>query len=226
MKTIVGNLKTYLNGSEIKEYLNKLDKSDNLIICPSSIHIPYFLNKNIKIGLQNIYFKDGAFTGEVSALQGKNLGVSYVLIGHSERKKYFNETNDIINLKIKESLKNNLNVILCIGETKEEKDCNLTTKILKHQLDECLNGINDPVIIAYEPVWSIGTGNIPSNEEINNIIKFIKNIYPYKVLYGGSINKENIEHLNNIDNLDGYLIGAASSKVDEFNYIIDVINKR
>lgn len=214
----------FLNGTEITNYLNKIQKDNNVIILPSTIHIPYFLNKNIKIGLQNICINN--ITGEVSAVQAKKIGVSYVLLGHSERRKYFNETNEEINLKIKEALSEKLNVILCISETLEEKNNNLTKESLKRQLNECLCDINDEIIIAYEPTWSISSGIILPNKEIESVVEFIKELYPYKVLYGGSINKNNINIFEQINNLDGYLIGNISSKVDEFNEIIKTINKK
>lgn len=214
----------FLNGTEITNYLNKIQKDNNVIILPSTIHIPYFLNKNIKIGLQNICINN--ITGEVSAVQAKKIGVSYVLLGHSERRKYFNETNEEINLKIKEALSEKLNVILCISETLEEKNNNLTKESLKRQLNECLCDINDEIIIAYEPTWSISSGIILPNKEIESVVEFIKELYPYKVLYGGSINKNNINIFEQINNLDGYLIGNISSKVEEFNEIIKTINKK
>lgn len=214
----------FLDGTEITNYLNKIQKDNNVIILPSTIHIPYFLNRNIKIGIQNICINN--ITGEVSALQAKKIGVSYVLLGHSERRKYFNETNEEINLKIKEALSEKLNVILCISETLEERNNNLTKESLKRQLNECLCDINDEIIIAYEPTWSISSGIILPNKEIESVVEFIKELYPYKVLYGGSINKNNINIFEQVNNLDGYLIGNISSKVDEFNEIIKTINKK
>lgn len=214
----------FLDGTEITNYLNKIQKGNNVIILPSTIHIPYFLNRNIKIGIQNICINN--ITGEVSALQAKKIGVSYVLLGHSERRKYFNETNEEINLKIKEALIEKLNVILCISETLEERNNNLTKESLKRQLNECLCDINDEIIIAYEPTWSISSGIILPNKEIESVVEFIKELYPYKVLYGGSINKNNINIFEQVNNLDGYLIGNISSKVDEFNEIIKTINKK
>ncbi|MCI5984414.1 MAG: triose-phosphate isomerase [Firmicutes bacterium] len=224
MKLIVGNLKMYFDGSEIKNYLDNLIRDDNVVVCPSSIHIPYFLNKNINVGLQDVsMYEKGSFTGEVSALQGVNIGVTYALIGHYETRKY--NDNKIINLKIKNALKHNMNVMLCVGETLDEKNNNLTLDVIKKQLNECLDGINGKVIIVYEPIWSIGSGLIPTNEEIKNIINFIKENYNYKVLYGGSVNLQNIDTLNKISNIDGFLVGFSASKVDEFNEIIKEVNK-
>lgn len=224
MKLIVGNLKMYFDGSEIKNYLDNLIRDDNVVVCPSYIHIPYFLNKNINVGLQDVsMYEKGSFTGEVSALQGVNIGVTYALIGHYETRKY--NDNKIINLKIKNALKHNMNVMLCVGETLDEKNNNLTLDVIKKQLDECLDGINGKVIIVYEPIWSIGSGLIPTNEEIKNITNFIKENYNYKVLYGGSVNLQNIDTLNKISNIDGFLVGLSASKVDEFNEIIKEVNK-
>ena len=235
MQLIVGNLKMYLDGTEIKNYLDKIKEyeDENIVICPSSIHIPYFLNHKFKVGLQNISDKEkGALTGEISALQGKNLGVSYTIIGHSERRNIFKETNEQINLKIKEALNQKLKVILCVGETLEEKEKNLTENIIRKELEECLKDIKEEIIIAYEPIWSIGTGKIPTNQEIEQISKYIKEEIikitnkQTKVLYGGSVNPNNIESLKKITNIDGYLIGGSSSKIDEFIQIIKQIDKK
>lgn len=234
MKLIVSNLKMYLDGTEIKNYLDQIKpyENENIIICPSSIHIPYFLGHKFKVGLQNISSKEQKNqTGEVSALQGKNLGVTYTIVGHHERKKNFKETNNEINLKIKEAIKNKLKVILCVGENAEEKRNNLTKDILKKELYECLNDIDEEVIIAYEPIWLVGTNMTSTNEEIEYITDFIKkecfkilnkNV---KVLYGGNITPETIKKINQIPNIDGYLIGLSSSKINEFIEIIKLINK-
>lgn len=234
MKLIVSNLKMYQSGLEIRTYLDLLKpyESENIVICPSLIHVPYFLGHKFKVGLQNISFRElENQTGEVSALQGKNLGVTYTIVGHHERRNYFKETNSEVNLKIKLALKNNLKVILCVGESASEKRNNLTEDILKKQLYECLNGITEEVIIAYEPIWLVGTNITPTNEEIEHITKFIKDEClkilnkNVKVLYGGNITPETIEKLNQITNIDGYLIGLSSSKIYDFIEIIKVVNK-
>lgn len=234
MKLIVSNLKMYQSGLEIKNYLDLLKpyESENIVICPSLIHVPYFLGYKFQVGLQNISFRElENQTGEVSALQGKNLGVTYTIVGHHERRNYFKETNSEVNLKIKQALKNKLKVILCVGESASEKRNNLTEDILKKQLYECLNGITEEVIIAYEPIWLVGTNMTPTNEEIEHITKFIKDEClkilnkNVKVLYGGNITPETIEKLNQITNIDGYLIGLSSSKIYDFIEIIKVVNK-
>ncbi len=217
MKLIVSNLKMFLNGYEIKNYLEKLKnyENKNIVICPSTIHIPYFLSYKFNVGIQNITYRSNLNqTGEVSALQSKNLGVNYVIVGHHERRKMFNETNKEINLKIKEAIKNNLKVILCVD--------NLD---LKNELKECLKDINEDVIIAYEPLNIVGTNLIEEPKNIENVINYIKSECPnVKVLYGGNINSSNIENLNQIPNIDGYLIGLSSSKIDEFIKIIKYVN--
>lgn len=231
-KIVVGNLKMNLTLNEIKEYVEKMQEinKENVIIFPTNIFIPFFLNKDYNIGIQNICSEDrGSYTGEVSARQTNSLGIKYILVGHSERRKNNNETDKKINKKIKLANKYNLNPILCIGETKKENKLGMTKMVLKKQINNALkdNKLNK-IIIAYEPIWSIGTGNIPSKKEIERIILYIKNyvkkihkIEDVKVLYGGSINKNNIEYIKRIAGLDGVLVGKASTNYSEF---IDIIN--
>ncbi|MDD3305426.1 MAG: triose-phosphate isomerase [Bacilli bacterium] len=234
MKKIIAlNLKMNLNYEEALNYVEtlsneKLDKH-GIVVLPSYIYLDMFRKLEYNLGAQNVYFEDkGAYTGEISPSQLKTLGISYALIGHSERRIHFNEDNELINKKIKGSLRNNLNIILCVGETEEEKDLNKTSFVLEQQLIADLNNIENSnnIIIAYEPVWAIGSGKVPKNEEIEESIKFIKsivnrkyNIEP-KVLYGGSVNKENINTILKINNVDGVLVGSAS--VDP-KYLISMI---
>ena len=211
-------------------------KKAKIIYCPPYTLLEKFnkktINTNIQIGAQNFdqLSDNGAFTGSISAKLIKDTGSSYVILGHSENRK-IGETNKIINLKIKSAIKNNLNVILCIGETLKEKKNKKTNKILAYQLQHCLKNIKEKknIIIAYEPIWSIGTGLIPTNENLQKIILFIRKILnknykslKVKLLYGGSVNPKNIQDLNKITQLDGYLIGGASQKQ---HYFIDIIKK-
>ena len=230
-KLIVGNFKNYMTSTDVANYLKKIDlvKGENIILCPSNIYIPYFLKKNFKVGIQNIC-NDGTYTGEISVKQAKSMGVFSSIIGHSERRINFNETNQIINSKINECLKENLNVVLCIGETIEEKNNNETIEILEKQITECLTNVEiRNIVIAYEPIWAIGTGIIPTVDEISNIINEIKNIInekfnaSIKVLYGGSVNSNNISDIINV--VDGVLIGKASTDIEEFLKIIEVVNR-
>ncbi|MEI3529562.1 MAG: triose-phosphate isomerase [Bacilli bacterium] len=234
---VVGNLKMNMVADEISSYLKVINKniySEQVVICPSSIYIPYFLKQRYRVGIQNIAAENkGAYTGEVSATQAYSLGVQYALVGHSERRALFNENDLTVNQKVKIAIKNNLYPIICVGETNEDKVMLRTEKILKKQITYALRDLNNDelnnVIIAYEPVWSIGTNKIPSNKDIKSTISYIKllveNLYGYngiKVLYGGSVSQKNIKQLVKIDNLDGFLVGGASLNPDEFLNIIEV----
>lgn len=236
-KIIIGNMKMYMNINEVKQYLLEINNKipDNVIICPTSIYIPYFLEKKYKVAIQNVYFEDnGAYTGEISIEQVKNIGINYVIIGHSERREYFQETDYDINKKVIKCLENNLNTIICIGEKIDEKNKNATNYILREQLEIALNNViskyQDNIIIAYEPRWAIGTGLIPNNTEIDNTITYIKdfifNKYKMniKVVYGGSVNDNNIESLNKIENIDGFMIGGACTNSKKFLKIIEIVN--
>lgn len=227
-KIIIGNMKMYLNFDDIKNYLDKTnDTLLKAIISPSSIYIPYFLDKGYKVAIQNISEHDnGAYTGEVSASQAKSMNIDYVILGHSEVRCNLIENNYKINQKIKNCLEQDLKVILCIGESKEERDNNKTKDIIKKQLDLCLKDIidYDSIIIAYEPIWAIGTGIIPSNDEIRKILEYIHSLYKVKIIYGGSVDEENIKTLNKID-LDGFIIGSSCINPDKFIEIIKTIDK-
>lgn len=237
-KIVIANLKMNLNITEMSEYLKRASELLNdsqVVFCPTNIYIPYFLKKKFGVGVQNIYYEDnGAFTGELSPLQAKQIGVEYTIIGHSERRIYFDETDSIVNKKIKAALKNNLKVILCVGETKEERDMLKTDKIIKRQLINCLRDIEDisNIIIAYEPVWAIGTSVTPTKKEIQSITTYIGNIVKtlyedidLRIVYGGSVNSKNIEMINSVDNIYGVLVGGASLNIDELVKIKEVVIK-
>ena len=195
----------------------------NTLIRPMSKRLK---NSKIEVGAQNCheYETYGAFTGSVNSMMLKNVGAKYVILGHSENRQS-GETNKLINLKIKSALKSGLKVIFCIGETSIEKRKKITKKILNNQINVGLNKIKNKkrIIIAYEPVWSIGTGLIPKSVDLFNTINFIKKkIRNSKVIYGGSVNPKNIRELNSINNIDGFLIGGASQDPKKF---IDIIKK-
>ena len=183
-------------------------------------------NSSIKVGAQNCHENEnyGAFTGYVNSKMLRDAGAKYVIIGHSENRKS-GETNRLINLKIKSALKSGLKVIFCIGETLKEKRKKNTNQVLNKQIKIGLSGIKNKnkVIIAYEPVWSIGSGLIPKPHELFKTVNFIKKkIKNYKILYGGSVNSKNIPVLRSISNIDGFLIGGASQDSKKF---IDIIKK-
>ena len=211
-------------------------KKAKIVYCPPYTLLEKFnqktKNSNIQVGAQNCHqiSEYGAFTGSISPKLIKDVGSNYIILGHSENRK-LGETNTLINLKIHSALKNNLNVILCIGETLKQKKLRKTNKVISQQLNNCLKKIKkiNNIIIAYEPVWSIGSGIIPLNKDLQNIVFYIKKILnkkykkqKVKLLYGGSVNPKNVQILNKITNLDGYLIGGASQKQ---NYFIDIIKK-
>lgn len=234
MKIIIANLKLYLDGTTLKKYLQEATIfGENVVICPSSIHIPYFLKNRYKVGIQNIASENKQTqTGEVSALQAKNLGVTYAIIGHSERRQQFYENDELINRKVHQALENNLKPILCVGETLEEHQNNQVQKIIKEQLEKGLKNVDKEIIVAYEPVYAIGTGKIPSNVSIDEVAKFIKEEVKRltskepKILYGGSVSNENILTLEELKNIDGYLIGSASAKIEVFKDIVFKINRQ
>lgn len=189
-------------------------------------------NTNIKLCAQNAFYENkGAYTGEVSPAMLKDAGVEYVIIGHSERRKYFHETDEVINKKIQACIREGLKVIFCIGETLEERKDNKTFEVLKTQIKEGLSGQNTPelVTLAYEPVWAIGTGVVATEEQIRETHLFIreqlKELYVDKaqevrILYGGSVTPENISSIMAVENVDGVLVGGASLDPAKFAKIV------
>lgn len=227
------NNKSNLTKEEFLKYqedIQKLNfKTSNVILIPSNIYLASVNIPNISLGSQNVsMYEMGPHTGEVSASQLRQLGVSYCLVGHSERRKEQHETNIEIRNKIKNLLNQGIIPILCIGETKEEK--NTAHTVIYQELQEALIGLTEEelkkVIIAYEPVWSIGTGLIPTSTEIESMVTKIKETYPNNlVLYGGSVTLENIEKLTQENAVDGYLLGGLSLQLDKVQILIDKIEK-
>lgn len=228
---IVLNNKCNLTKKEFISYQNELENidlnSNKLVLCPSSPYLSLYNLNNISLGAQNVSKEEmGAFTGEVSSSQLKSLNVQYTIIGHSERRNKLNETNDEINLKIKLLLKDNIIPILCLGESLEEKLNNKTKEVIEQELLEGLKDLTEEetnkLIIAYEPIWAIGTGKIPTVEEIDYVLNIIKTHLPNNtLLYGGSANTDNIVVLNKSHLINGYLLGGLSLKtvsLQEFIY--------
>lgn len=231
MKYLVCNFKNKLLKDDILKYnisLREIETKIKLVLCPSSIYLSYFNKSGYEIGVQDISsFMDRTITGEIEASQVKSLGATYVIIGHSERRIYKHEINiDFIN-KINNALENNLKVIYCIGETLSDKENGNTFQVLEKQISEVLNNVEiKDIMIAYEPVWAIGTGNVPSVKEIKENIEFINDIIYEKyenkldILYGGSVNDENIGELCSIKGLSGFLVGGASLDVNKVKGMI------
>lgn len=227
--------------SEIVDGISKIDNlQTKVLVCPPFINISGVFdiarNSLVKVGSQNCYFEEkGAFTGEISIPMLKEVGCSYIIIGHSERRAIFNESNFLINKKVKAILDAELNPILCIGETLEERQTGKTFDVLQRQLNECLQDLSIDeiarVVIAYEPVWAIGTGVSATPKEIAEAHLWMRNYFIEKVgdftakdiylLYGGSLNDANAKETLSIANVDGGLIGGASLVASKFLSIIE-----
>jgi len=232
-----GDLKSLNTLDKVIKFSKSYKKNKfKLIYCPPYTLLDAFSSKfkktKLDVGAQNCheYESYGAFTGSVNSKMIKNIGANFVIIGHSENRAQ-GETNLLINKKIKDALKNKLKVIFCIGETLFEKRKRKTHKILSTQIIQGLKNITNlsNVIIAYEPIWSIGTGIIPKTDTLSDEIKYIKSLTKTKlkqkstkVLYGGSVNSKNIKDLKEISTLDGFLIGGASQDSKKF---IDIVKK-
>lgn len=216
----------------------KLFKNE-VIICPTFLSLDAMreicLKNGIKLGAQNCHFeRNGAFTGEISAEMLNNLGVEYVILGHSERRNYFCENDEIINKKVKAAINSDLKVILCIGETWDQRNNGQKLDVLKNQLKLDLKDLSsemlNKIIIAYEPVWAIGTGKIVTQNEISevshNIEKFIssefKTSFKFPFIYGGSVDASNVDKFLSLSCVDGALIGGASLSADKFANIINI----
>ena len=214
-------------------------KDKEIVVCPpftSLQSVSMEIKKsNIKLGAQNIYHeKQGAFTGEISPSMLKDIGVEYVIIGHSERRHILNESNELINKKILSALENNLKPIFCVGETLEERESNKTEDVVKKQMKEGLKNVRNEqmnnIVIAYEPIWAIGTGKNAAPEQAEAAHIFIRNMLKVmfnekiaketRILYGGSVNPNNIKGLIKEDNIDGALVGGASLDAKSFSELV------
>ena len=227
-----GGLSTLNSLNKVIKFLKIFKKSNKtkIIYCPPSTLIrsmcKKIINSKIQVGAQNCHesLTYGASTGSINPIMLKNVGAKYVILGHSENR-VSGETDKIINTKIKSATKAGLKVIFCIGEKLDQKRKKITKKILSKQITLGLQKVNKKknILIAYEPVWSIGTGTIPKTDDLFGTINFIKKkIRNIKVLYGGSVNPKNINELKLIKNIDGFLIGGASQDPKKF---IDIIKK-
>ncbi|BAP39557.1 triose-phosphate isomerase [Metamycoplasma canadense] len=243
MKFLIGNFKMNKTFLETDEYVKKISKLINTFndelknikigIAPSfdSVYLSYLNpNRNFLFGMQNIFHElNGAYTGEISLNVAKEAKVDFILLGHSERRNLFNETDELINKKIISLQKNNIKSILCIGESIDEFENNLTFDVLKSQINNALKNVKsyDNILISYEPVYCIGNGNIPKINHIQKVIDFIYTIVPNKVpiLYGGSVCCDNIKDLKKVSNLSGFLVGKASLNPDDFVNLAKLFNK-
>ena len=244
-KVIAGNWKMNMLPNEAMAMITELeplvkDTKNEVVLCVPFTDLFYCLNiaqgTKIKIGAQNMHFEEkGAFTGEVSGKMLKSIGVEYVIIGHSERRQYFAETDETVNKKIKAAFANELKPIVCVGETLEQRESGNAFDVITSQTQKALEGLSDEqvanTIIAYEPIWAIGTGKTATSEDANEAIKKIREkicqIYGQNIAerviiqYGGSMKPSNAKELLEMSDIDGGLIGGASLKADDFSAIVN-----
>jgi len=247
---IAGNWKMYKDINEAIELANEIKRSVfdvnnvDIVICPPFTNlseIGEMLNETkVGLGAQNCYWEDeGAYTGEVSISMLKSVGCKYVIIGHSERRGLFGETDKSVNAKIKAAIDKGIIPIMCVGETLEEREAGKTLEIVKTQVTDGLEGLSekdlDPLVIAYEPVWAIGTGKTATPlqaQEVHAVIRgLLKELFSEtfsstrRILYGGSVKPDNIEKLMSEEDIDGGLIGGASLKYDSFADMIKTTSR-
>lgn len=222
----------------LKRDLNDIAEVD-IVVCPVftalSVVADILIESNIALGAQDVHWDDeGAFTGEVSAPLLKEVGVQYVIIGHSERRQFFGETNQTVNKKIRAALRHGLTPIVCVGEVLQEREANKTFDVIRTQCKESLAGFSADemkrMIIAYEPVWAIGTGKTATPAQAQEVHKFIRELLikmhneeaaeALRIQYGGSVKPENIAELMAQPDIDGALVGGASLKADSFVSIV------
>jgi len=242
---IAGNWKMYKTLTEAIELVNGLKRNlydiieADIVVCPSFVALDsvseILIESNIDCGAQDVYWeKEGAYTGEVSAVMLKDIGCKYAIIGHSERRQYFNETNDTVNKKVKAALAAGLTPIVCVGETLTEREANKTFEVIKDHIQNGLSGITKEdilkIVVAYEPVWAIGTGKTATPGEAQEVHAFIRKLLAdlwgkeaadsIRIQYGGSVKPDNAASLMAQEDIDGALVGGASLKVDSFTEIV------
>lgn len=241
---IAGNWKMHKTIAEGVAFVNEVKDKVNNDKVEAVICAPFTLLKdlkeatkgtNIKIGAQNMHFEEkGAFTGEVSPLMLKELDIDYVVIGHSERRQYFNETNETVNKKVLKALEVSIDPILCVGETLEEREAGETKAVCKVQVEKALENVAKEdlakVVIAYEPIWAIGTGKTATSEDANDVIKYIrevvKDIYgdlanEVRIQYGGSVKPANVAEIMGQSDIDGALVGGASLEANDYTQLVN-----
>lgn len=241
---IAGNWKMHKTPSEAVQLVEELkplvkDTDVEVVVCPPFVCL-YAVKQalegsNIELGAQNMHWENqGAYTGEVSPVMLKELGVEYVIIGHSERREYFAETDETVNKKVHAAFAHGLTPIVCVGETLEQRDQGITKDVVDRQTRAALKGLDaadaEKIVIAYEPIWAIGTGRTASAEDANEVIGYIREIIAelfgesvankVRIQYGGSMKASNAKELMSMPEIDGGLIGSASLKAEEFSKIV------
>ena len=241
---IAGNWKMHKTIADALEFVNDVKDRVKSNEVEAVICAPFTLLKDlkeatkgtdIKIGAQNMHFEEkGAFTGEISPLMLKELDMDYVIIGHSERRQYFNETNETVNKKVLKALEVKIDPILCVGETLEEREAGNTKNVCKIQVEKGLENVSKEdlgkVVIAYEPIWAIGTGKTATSEDANDVIAYIRqvvaNLYgdlanEVRIQYGGSVKPSNVAEIMNQSDIDGALVGGASLEANDYVQLVN-----
>jgi len=242
---IAGNWKMNKTIKEAVEFVNEIkglvvDTDVEVVLCAPATMLKDMKEaakgSNVKIGAQNMHFEEsGAFTGEIAPAMLKEIDMDYVIIGHSERRQYFNETNETVNKKVLKALEVAIRPIMCCGETLEERESGKMEDVVKAQIVEGLNNVPAEkladVVIAYEPIWAIGTGVTASSEQANDAIAFIRSLLKemyneeasesVQIQYGGSVKPANVEEIMNQSDIDGALVGGASLKADSFMQLVN-----
>lgn len=234
-KIIAGNWKMNYCVNKAEEFVSQIKDTINtnevdVVICPNFVALDRISDlidgTNISLGAQNVYFEDkGAYTGETSVNMLAAVGVKYCIVGHSERRQYFNETNEIVNKKAKKLLEKDISPIVCVGETLEERESNKMFEVVEKQVKESLDGIENisvanKVVVAYEPIWAIGTGKTATAQQANEMCKYIRDVISkmydeetaqkVRIQYGGSVKPNNANEILNMSDIDGALVGGAS----------------
>lgn len=243
-KIIAGNWKMNKTRDEalqfvyaVSEKLPHIDEVDSVVCAPFPLLRTLCKRQgdNLRVGAQNMHYADnGAYTGEISADMLTTLGVAYVIIGHSERRAMFNETDETVNLKVKKAFEKGLIPILCVGETLEQREKGQEKKVVKAQLEKNLEGLSkndiEHLVIAYEPIWAIGTGKTASAAQAEEMCAYVREVVKdlygtaadkMRVQYGGSVKVDNIKEILSMPNIDGALVGGASLKADDFVKLVE-----
>ena len=241
---IAGNWKMHYTVKEAVKVANELkglvkDAEADVVICAPYIQLPALVEElkgtNVKVGAQNMHFEEkGAFTGEIAPSMLTDLGVEYVIIGHSERRQYFNETDETVNMKLKAAYRHGLKPILCVGESLEQREAGTTKDVITNQINKAFLDVEadhaQDTVIAYEPIWAIGTGKTATSEQANETIgqirEMISTLYgagvaaKVRIQYGGSVKPNTIKEQMAMSDIDGALVGGASLLAEDFSKIV------
>jgi triosephosphate isomerase len=228
---IAGNWKMFKGPAATREFCAAFrpPAGVDIVICPPFVSLAEAVTGGLTVFAQNVHWEaEGAFTGEVSAPMLRELGVAGSIVGHSERRRYFGETDETVAARLAAALEGHLAVIACVGETEREREEGQTERVLRRQVDAVADaaGQHDLLTIAYEPVWAIGTGKTATPEIAQEAHAFVKSLLDVPMLYGGSVNAENAEELLAQPDVDGALVGGASLDVDSFTAICEIASRR